>query len=135
MSTIKTKIVDQAGKPLGFGVSASIVKASDKLGSQIGAGYISDDDSVLEINSPLLDYKDNASAVDILVEAKGYEKTRVSPDEFAMQPLALRKSSLINKATASTKNVLRKVPPVAWETGGVVLVCAILIAIVSRKVK
>lgn len=133
MSTIKSRIVDaDTLTPIGYGVSAIIVKASDQKAEQIGTGFISDDNSVLEINSSLIDYEKNADAVDILIETNGYLSQRVSPEEFSLGDIKLKKKKGIIQKTKAT---LTTVPSWAWETGGWVLGAAILITIIYKKVK
>jgi len=136
MSKITAKVVDKdSGKPLGYGVSAIIVKAGDKKLTQLGSGFVTDDNGVLEINSPLLDYTKDKDAVDIYIEAKGYLPQSFSPDEFALGDLKLKKKTMLSQARANISNQVKNIPAWAWEAGAVVMGATMLIAIILKRKK
>lgn len=135
MSKIQTKIVDaNTGQSLGYGVNATIVKAGDKKGEQIGTGFITDDNGLLVIESPLLDYKTMQDAVDVIVATKGYKPNRVSPDELVLGDLKLSKTT-ITKLTDKAKDKAKHIPMWAWMSGGVGLGIVTVIVLLIKKKK
>lgn len=136
MSKISAKIVDKdSGKPLGYGILASIIKAGDASHTQLGSGFITDENGMLVIDSPSLDYTADKDAVDIYIEAKGYQPQSFSPDEFAEGDLKLKKQTLLSKAKAKMDEHVKKVPVWAWEAGGIAIGAIILTTIILKRKK
>lgn len=120
MSTVKATIVDSStSENLGYGVSAVLTKAGIKKTDQLGPGFISGDDGAIEVSSKLLDYENDADAVDIEVSVKDYQTERFSPDEFTGN-LKLKKT-ILAKAKEVAKDKMSKIPVWAWVSGGLVL--------------
>lgn len=136
MSKITAKIVDSStGQPLGYGVSAIIIKAGDKNHTQLGSGFITDDNGVLTIDSPLLDYTSNKDAVDIYIEPKGYQPALFSPDEFALGSLKMKKQTLLGKVKGKINDNLKKTPAWAWEMGAIAIGATFVIALILKRKK
>lgn len=125
---VKTVVIDRITKqPVGF-VTAILVKAGDKTGTQLGSGFMSDENGVLEIDSTLLAGSEN---IDVEISGNGYVTERYSPDEFGDSILLTPKNGIVKK----TKETLGLVPQWAWMAGGIVLATTLAITFIIKKVK
>lgn len=136
MSRISAKILDKdSGKSVGYGISAIIIKAGDSSAKQLGSGFVTDDDGVLTIDSPLLDYTANKDAVDILIENNLYQAQRFSPDEFAFGELKLKKKTILSKVKDKIKKEMKDTPAWVWEAGAVAMGAFFLVAVIIKRKK
>lgn len=127
---MKTTITlkDQAtGKPLEQGYAVIIVKKGST--EQEGASFITDDNGLVTIDSPLLSDK----AYEVLINVKGYAPVRT--DRYGGTIELLPKKNMLTAAAGAGLKKMKEIPNWAWQAGGIVLAATALVVLISKKVK